>query len=526
MFVLCILGLCFFSSCEKENDGLVMKAYIDDSFSDAKVHLSSDNYTVWDDGDRLRINNERTDIGAGIYEVSVSGSTFSISGVKKNGSGYRAVYPYTLGTVSAGHYYQMQLHAIQTYNPNKIPIPMVAYTMDASSGLHFRAVTALMCVRVIGNIKVNSIQVTASAAALCGKGEIQGNDAAPVLVLNSETSNTVTLDCGDGVQVTDQKDFYIIIPAISDASNKFTITITGTGVNHEDGEYVYGTFSRTQPSSASGAIERSALGVVPFDVNNAAVNVTVSQNTGRLCGKFKVSSDGRFVNFSMGNLQHENGTWSFADHQYSYLGSANETNITTNGKIDLFGWGTSGNSYSPYNYYGNADESNGYYPYGLSNITKTSNDWGWHNAISNGGNVSSQWYTLTSAQWTYILANHTNKRASVAGVYGLIILPYGMSTEIANSYTADTWKTLAASGAVFLPAAGYRNGSQGDNNASVTSPGSRGAYWTGTFSGNQAAYYMGFSYAVSPEVTNSNASMIQTPTRYRGLSVRLVADAQ
>lgn len=525
MFGLCILGLCLFSSCEKENDGLVMMAYIDDSFGNAKVHLSSDNYTVWDNGDRLRINNDRTDFGAGIYEVSVSGSTFSISGVKKNGAGYRAVYPYTLGTVSARAYYQMELQASQTYNPNKIPIPMVAHTTDASSGLHFRAVTALMCVRVIGNMKVNSIQVTASAAALCGKGSIQGTDDAPVLVLTTETSNTVTLDCGAGVQVTDQKDFYIIIPAISDASNKFTITITGTGVNHEDGEYVYGTFSRTQPASASGAIERSALGVVPFEVNNTAVNVTVSQHTGRLCGKFKISDD-NFVNFSMGNLQHDNGTWSFADHQYSYLGSANETNITSNGIIDLFGWGTSGHPYSPYNYFGDAGASQSYYPYGLSNITKTANDWGWQNSISNGGSVTGQWYTLTSARWAYILDNHTNKRATVAGVYGLIIMPYGVSTEIANSYTADTWKTMAASGAIFLPAAGYRNDSQGGGNTIVTSPGNRGAYWTGTYSGNQAAYYMGFSYTVSPEVTNSNGSFILTPARYKGFSVRLVADAQ
>lgn len=526
---LCIVSVGFFSSCEKESNGINLRAYIDDDFGGAKVHLAN-GYTAWDNGDRLRINNTTTSLGGGIYEVTVSGSTFSISGVAKNNSGYRAVYPSSLGTVSANHYYQMTLPAVQTYNPTKIPIPMVAHTTaeNASSGLHFRAVTALMCVRVIGNITVNSIEVTASTAPLCGKGTIQVTDTIqetdPVLVLESDTSKTVTLDCGEGVEVTTQHDFYVIIPAISDTSNKFTITINGKGISN-NGEYIVGSFSRTQPKSASGAIERSALGVVPFDVNNSAVNVSVSTHTGRLCGRFKISNN-QYVNFSMGNLIHNGGTWSFAENQYSYLGSANSTNITSDGAIDLFGWGTSGySSYSPYNYFGNAGSSQTQYPYGMNNITKTVNDWGWNNKITNGGNKAGQWYTLTSGQWQYILENHTHSWSKVAGTYGLIILPDGSTASIANTYTENEWKPLAVQGAVFLPAAGFRNGISNGSNPNVTSVNARGCYWTGSYSGNEAAHYLGFKSDHGPVVTNGDSELIATPTRFRGFAVRLVADA-
>lgn len=524
---LCIASVIFLSGCEKESNGINMKAYIDDDFGGAKVHLTQ-GYTAWDDGDRLRINNATTTLGGGIYEVSVSDNTFSISGVVKNNAGYRAVYPSTLGTVSAGAYYQMTLPAVQTYNPTKVPIPMVAHNADenASGGLHFKAVTALMCVKVIGSITVQSIQVTASSAPLCGKGNIQetivGNDTLPELVINADTSHTVTLDCGDGVEVTDQHDFYVIIPAISDASNKFTITINGKGIDAK-GECFVATYSRKQPTSASGAIERSALGVVPFDISAATANISY---TGRLCGRFKISEN-QYVNFSKGNLIHNNGTWSFAEQQYSYLGNDNATNITSNGAIDLFGWGTSGNStYSPYNYYGNADSSQNYYPYGTSNIAKTANDWGWYNAISNGGNTAGQWYTLTSGQWQYILTNHTNSWARVAGTNGLIILPYGSTASIAGSYSENEWKSLAAQGAVFLPAAGYRSGTSGGSNPAVTSAGVRGCYWTGSFAGNQAAHYLGFKYGYGPVVTNGDGELISTPTRFRGLAVRLVTAAE
>jgi hypothetical protein len=380
-----------------------------------------------------------------------------------------------------------------------------------------------MCVRVIGSITVQSIQVTASTAALCGKGNIQGNDSIPVLVLNSETSNTVTLDCGDGVDVTDQHDFYVIIPAISDVNNKFTITINGKGID-EKGECYVATYSRTQTDGV-GVIERSTLGVVPFDINNSAVTANVSY-TGRLCGRFRISEN-QYVNFSKGNLIHNNGTWFFAEQQYSYLGDENATNIISYGAIDLFGWGTSGNgTYSPYNYRGDAGSTQTYYPYGPTNISKTENDWGWHNQISNGGNTTGQWYTLSSGQWQYILDNHINSWSNVAGANGVIILPYGSSASIAGSYSANEWKSLAAQGAVFLPAAGYRNGISNGDNTTVTSPGSRGCYWTGSFRGNEAAYYLGFKSGHGPVVTYSDSELIATPTRFRGLSVRLVAAAQ
>ncbi|MBO4306816.1 MAG: hypothetical protein J5848_00690, partial [Bacteroidales bacterium] len=115
-----------------------------------------------------------------------------------------------------------------------------------------------------------------------------------------------------------------------------------------------------------------------FD-NNGASNAT-----------FSVSAT-ETIQFSRGNLQYQasTGTWRFAESQLNFVGDAN-SNISSNnsGWIDLFGWGTSGwnngaEEYMPYS-------SSPNFQHYLRNVDLTGSyaeaDWGWHNAISNGGN--------------------------------------------------------------------------------------------------------------------------------------------
>lgn len=236
---------------------------------------------------------------------------------------------------------------------------------------------------------------------------------------------------------------------------------------------------------------------------------------GVIGGAFSISSSQK-VYFSKGNLQYQpsTGIWRFADKQYSlihvsedmteennifdyYCDVSNEYTPSYSGWIDFFGWGTSGWNngnvyYRPYDWQYTNDIETGF-GYGPTNGTNyeldlsgayANADWGVYNAISNGGNQTGLWRTLSMSEWTYLLAtrnasivngvaNARFAKGKVAGVYGLILFPdnYSHPSTIAlpvginarddygwnnNMYSASQWEKMENAGAVFLPAAGYR----------------------------------------------------------------------
>ena len=252
---------------------------------------------------------------------------------------------------------------------------------------------------------------------------------------------------------------------------------------------------------------------------------------GALPGLFSVSAT-KLVHFSQGNLQYQasTNTWRFAEHQYDYVGTqtADERgnyggnvsgsdnrsiSSTYSGWIDLFGWGTGSNP---------TLSSPSFEDYG------TFMDWGC-NAIINGGNTVNQWRTLTIAEWNYLLNTRTDassKRGTgnINGVGGLIILPDSWTLPLGcsftsgfttydwahNSYTLAQWAQMEAAGAVFLPAAGYRYGTN-DNYV-----GNLGNYWSSTPFNESSAYYMYFY--------SNDLNVIFSNSRGYGFSVRPVLD--
>ena len=205
-------------------------------------------------------------------------------------------------------------------------------------------------------------------------------------------------------------------------------------------------------------------------------------------GVFSVAAD-KQVKFSKGNLQYtqSTSTWAFAGNQYEMLGTANVENSALADKIDLFGW--SGSTATA--------------KWGISTSMSDSDysgdfvDWGQN--IGDG----TTWRTLTYDEWRYLCSTRANAE-SLMGVArinldeagttyanGLILLPdnwtdievtfksgfSGTDSEQAyadyQTFTLDQWKKLEAAGAVFLPAAGYRQGSRFDY-------GERGFYWSAT----------------------------------------------
>jgi hypothetical protein len=207
----------------------------------------------------------------------------------------------------------------------------------------------------------------------------------------------------------------------------------------------------------------------PFDANGASKAL------------FSVAAN-KQVRISRGNLQYQASTdsWRFAGRQYEVVGSANNHVSPSNeGWIDCFGWGTSGwesgaNACQPWSVsIDDADyQPGGSWQNGLTGDYANA-DWGVYNAISNGGNQAGMWRTLTNVEWAYLFGGGSRPskwgRATLDGRYkGLILLPDewtapdGISFTPAhngfntNAYTMEQWECLEAAGAIFLPAAGYR----------------------------------------------------------------------
>lgn len=263
---------------------------------------------------------------------------------------------------------------------------------------------------------------------------------------------------------------------------------------------------------------------------------------------FSVSATNK-VRFSSGNLQYNavSDQWRFAPDQFEIIGTAN-SNIspTYNGWIDLFGWGTSGWSHSGAVAYKPTSTSTNYSDYIINNDTTqglvgefAKADWGVYNAIINGGNQAGLWRTMTSVEWNYLVNTRMNaaqKRgvACINDVNGLIILPdnYVQPYDVpfnsgfasaagpeyyktVNNYTLEQWQKMEASGAIFLPAAGHRDGNAVGGNINKL-----GLYWCSNTS-EIAKYVHDFRWSSQNFTTPSITSR---DFRYHGRAVRLVQD--
>lgn len=186
-----------------------------------------------------------------------------------------------------------------------------------------------------------------------------------------------------------------------------------------------------------------------------------------------------------------------------------------------------------YTYFTSSEADKNFYGYGPSTNmqddglygTSSYYDWGVYNAISNGGNQAGLWRSLTKAEWEYLLDTRKNaqflrSQATVNNVKGHVFLPdnFKKPSDITwshqandwttNTYSAEQWSALEALGAVFLPAAYYRSGSNvlADD----------GHYWSATERDGLFSYYLYFG--------SDEASMYDSKPRSHGRSVRLVKD--
>jgi len=279
-------------------------------------------------------------------------------------------------------------------------------------------------------------------------------------------------------------------------------------------------------------------------------------------------AENKTVEFSPGNLQYigsvETPYWKFADHQWDCLGNTGQGSTSENVDRDLFGWGCTGfvdtrgtgrtwyqTKYMPYSTSTSVVNTRynnfGYGPdcisdpyYNLTVVNKS--DWG-YNTIYAGVTATTGWRTLTSAEWGCLLntrsasmingvANARYALVKVNDVCGMMVFPdvfewpsavsakpttFNIKNDTWNNvnYTVSEFGALESAGAVFLPAAGLRDGT------TVSAVGSRGLYWSSSYttdSYNKSAYARDMDFSSSGVYTQGGNN------RYFGFSVRLVRE--
>ena len=338
---------------------------------------------------------------------------------------------------------------------------------------------------------------------------------------------------------------------LSNVNTACKLTLSGVGVQNVSGD-VNGTITRTgdeyfantkindegeavfqiavpKLETASGArvltVAQSSDKAKDKKFTTKSLNPATSVNTvcqlvglpvGALEGEFTVSDDDgattKQIYFSQGNLVatiNATGTptaWKFAANQYDYIGNnvANTSIGTKVGDVDLFGWSTDA----------------------------ASNNWGIHtktSVIANfirgnfkdwGTNIDDKgtWRTLSTEEWQYLFNTRTVNGGQGAGKSYSLNITYGGKMGLVlypDDYDKDPVTgtvTDLPDGVVFLPAAGYRDGSN------VYDVGEYGYYWSSSADGNDYAYYVDFSRVeVSPD---------RGRYRYYGSSVRLITESK
>ena len=394
------------------------------------------------------------------------------------------------------------------------------------------------------NARVSRIEFTTTDGALSGDFTL-GTDTATITP-SASAARILTVNLSDGtnsyVDISGGADVYVMMPPMSgkqltmkvyndadhytkktassinmDRNKIYTTAVSGIAFD----EYIYYSVSATKKVLFS-----------PGNLQWSSTNGGSSATTHAVAG---------------GGTVGVAGTWRFAEHQWDYVGDATNGNVSANGVkcnnanvsstyqgwIDLFGWGTSGynNKYPSMTSTTATD-----YGDGNNDIAGTNYDWGVYNEIynpkTNTTDAPGTWYTLTSAEWDYLIFTRSTSsgiryaKATVHNVQGLIIVP---DNWISSTYTLNSPNTSSAAfnsnnisapdwtdifepaGCTFLPAAGWREGT------SLEGVNSRGRYWSAAYYDSGSARRLYFDSGSVGTDTYGN--------RKHGRSVRLVKDA-
>lgn len=479
----------------------------------------------WVVGDKVWINGATGTVTQGYgnhwYAAKDGGGSFVTS------TEFNSFYPATIATATgAGNLTDASAtvvfpsHYGSSFDGDNqvLSLPMAARSEANATGVKFKHLSAGINVNVKNTftndtvLYLDSVSVTSGSVNLCGQASVSlSTSAVPTVSATGTGANTVTVYFSTPVALAVNASKCVQVPVIPSSSDLGEVTIR---VYTHLAPVAYGSmevFTFEKSKTSFGALGRNEVKSSP-----AIAIVRGGDDVSRsVKGAFSVSPTAR-VSFSQGNLQYVNSTWQFAAHQYDYLGSSQ-----SDGNRDLFGWGT-----------GNAPNQTS----ATDADYGTFNDWGNH--------ITGSWRTLSSVEMNYLLNTRSNTtfnlpnstsnirytKATVNDKNGLILFPdnyvhptgvtitgtpaYNTTDAHYSTFTVSSsdWTLMQAAGAVFLPAAGYRNGTSAPSEVA-----SHGYYWLSSESESHKAYRLLFH---SGETTASNPQ-----GRHYGFSVRLVMEA-
>lgn len=501
-----LAALLLFAGCEK--DGLRrLPVRLQPFSSGTKVYLDNTLTPTWNDQDQVNINGTAETIDVPNSSVNVTTSDATLY----------ACYPAAVVNSYHAASFDITLPTVQTYTVDAsghqcLAAPMAATGTDR---LDFYNLCALVQVQVPAGMKVKYIDLaTTDAAPLSGQGQVTFTGVTPAFAFTvGHTYPYTRLDCGNGVVRADNK-FYITVPAVS--GKRFTITLCVIDNGH--------TYRRsvTQRSAASLAVSQYGPAVLSF---NLASMTDITPPTNALAEVFSLGASTQ-VYFSTGNLQYmaSPATWRLAPTQYSTIGAAN-SNIAQDytGWIDLFGWGTTGQTNCSDPWESSIEEGQYAINSNWRNIMDASHDW--------GINIGTGWRTPARSEWEYLINDRpdaADKKAAavVNGIRGLLLLPdywilpanCTFTTADTNRYTISQWTQMERYGALFLPAAGYRE------RTTIGSYNVFGRYWAADMSEDDGEHYCNAMKVL--DTPNIDVAKIVRVSRARGSSVRLVKNRE
>ena len=523
----CVLAV---SSCQKENDmdgipegAVLITAEGFGGVEGDKTSVSAES-VVWENGDRVSLN------GAD-YTVTVSGNKAYVSGFSSPDGPFRGIYPAGLTTGAQTVTVPSQYESHYNNGRQVLHLPMLAMAGARADAIRFRHATAAVRVLVKNSLNVDvvvtGVRVSSAGGQLCGTRGVTLGVGTLAVAAQSEDGTIAEEDKQVSVALTDSpvlahggSDIIEVqVPILPVAAGDMTITVYAHMAGAAQGARNF-TFTHTDSHVA---LDRNVM---------MTARINLSTNGGRTTedtkGRFSVGEN-RWVVFAQGNLQYNAGTntFRFAHNQYDLIGDDNSDIASDySGWIDLMGWGTSGVGTS-YPYLSTRNVAD--YGPATGSITETQYDWGVYNAIENAG-AANTWRTLTSSEWDCLLNTRSvDKRfakvslsvASNTIVNGMVLFPDDYDFEdglvcnetnlgySSNAISLGLWQQMEAEGAVFLPAAGYREGTL-TNQVDGT-----GYYWSSSRIG-------GFARAL--RFDNGNMVYDSSPAAYYGNSIRLCCD--
>ena len=314
--ILCSVAFAVFASCEKReeiSEGIQteLTARIE-SYGDTRTSLSDlqngNYYPLWSEGDEIAVYADGDTQPSKFVLQSGQGTTEAVFRGMKDGTDFIALYPFGENAVIQNGVLGFSLPAKQQYAERSFgqgSYPMIASGKDGV--LNFKNLCSVIKISLYGKETVKNITLTANdkSTFVSGNATVQtiyGDE--PELVMSSGGSNSVILECTNGVGITEDNatDFCIVIPAqtYKGGLTLSVATVRGTMEKTITKDLVFDRSQLREVESfefrlegdvdASGSLQGEGTLSSPFEIYNLADLLLVQEAVNSQIGKIVSAS--------------------------------------------------------------------------------------------------------------------------------------------------------------------------------------------------------------------------------------------